>query len=57
MTLSMEARMSRREEMRDVAAGLAKDYVALALAGIGISFPAHHFLGGLFLAFAGAARP
>ncbi len=55
--LSMEARMSRREEMRDVAAGLAKDYVALALAGIGISFPAHHFLGGLFLAFAGAARP
>ena len=41
--------------MRDVAAGLAKDYVALALAGIGISFPAHHFIGGLFLAFAGAA--
>ena len=30
--------------MRDVAAGLAKDYVALALAGIGISFPAHHFI-------------
>lgn len=41
--------------MNDAAANMAKDWLTLALAGIGISFPAHHFLGGLFLAFAGAA--
>lgn len=41
--------------MNDAAAGLAKDYMTLALSGIGISFPAHHFIGGMFLAFADAA--
>lgn len=41
--------------MNDAAANMAKDWLTLALAGIGISFPAHHFLGGLFMAFAGAA--
>ena len=41
--------------MNDAAAALVKDWLTLALAGIGISFPAHHFIGGLFLALAGAA--
>lgn len=36
--------------MKDAAANMAKDWMTLALAGIGISFPAHHFLGGLTLA-------
>ena len=41
--------------MNNAASDLAKDWLTLALAGIGVSFPAHHFVGGMFLAFAGAA--
>ena len=41
MTLSMEATMTaRRQKMNDAAANMAKDWLTLALAGIGISFPA-----------------
>lgn len=31
------------------------DWIALALIGIGVSFPAQYYLGGLFMALAGAA--
>lgn len=42
-------------EMRDFTENLMKDWFILALAGIGISFPPHHYIGGLLLAMAGAA--
>lgn len=41
--------------MKDNAHLVAKDWLMWALAGIGVSFPPHHYLGGLFLAAAGAA--
>lgn len=45
----------RNGRMKDVAADVAKDWVTLALAGLGITFaPAHEYIGGLFLGLAGA---
>lgn len=42
--------------MKDVAADVAKDWLTLALAGLGITFaPAHEYFGGLFLGLAGAS--
>lgn len=41
--------------MKDSAIVVFKDWVGLVLAGIGISFPPHHFFGGLCLAIAGAS--
>jgi uncharacterized protein involved in response to NO len=41
--------------MKDQAIVTVKDWLTLALTGLGITFAPHHFLGGLFLALAGAA--
>lgn len=41
--------------MRDTLAEHAKDWLTLALTGLGISFAAHEWIGGMFLALAGAA--
>lgn len=41
--------------MRDTLSEHAKDWLTLALAGLGISFAPHEWLGGMFLALAGAA--
>ncbi|WP_126975563.1 hypothetical protein [Frigidibacter oleivorans] len=41
--------------MRDQAADFAKDWLTLALAGLGITFAPHQWIGGMFLALAGAA--
>lgn len=41
--------------MKEQIADHAKDWLTLALAGLGISFAAHEWLGGMFLALAGAA--
>ena len=41
--------------MRDTLADHAKDPLTLALAGLGITFAPYEWLGGLFLALAGAA--
>lgn len=41
--------------MKDLAADHAKDYLTWALAGLGISFAPHEWIGGMFLALAGAA--
>lgn len=41
--------------MRDLAAEHAKDWLTLLLAGLGISFAPHEWIGGMFLALAGAA--
>jgi len=41
--------------MRDLAAEHAKDWLTLFLAGLGISFAPHEWVGGMFLALAGAA--
>lgn len=41
--------------MKDQAVETAKDWLTLLLAGLGISFQAHEFFGGLFLAWAAAA--
>lgn len=41
--------------MNDAAADIAKDWVTLALAGLGITFaPAHEYIGGLCLGLSGA---
>lgn len=42
-------------EMKDLAADHAKDWLTLALAGLGISFSPYEWLGGMFLALAAAA--
>ena len=43
------------KQMKDTAAEVAKDWLTLLLAGLGITFaPAHEWLGGLFLGLAGA---
>lgn len=41
--------------MKDVAASAAKDWAFLALTGLGVTFHPHEWIGGLFLALAGAA--
>lgn len=41
--------------MKDAAADHAKDWLTLALAGLGISFAPHEWIGGMFLALAAAA--
>lgn len=41
--------------MKEQLADHAKDWLTLALAGLGISFATHNWLGGMFLALAGAA--
>jgi hypothetical protein len=41
--------------MRDVAADHAKDWLTWGLAGLGISFAPHEWIGGMFLALAAAA--
>lgn len=41
--------------MKDQIADHAKDWLTLSLAGLGITFAPHEWLGGLFLALAGAA--
>lgn len=41
--------------MKQTMVDTTKDWMILALAGIGINFPPHHYFGGLFLALAGAA--
>ena len=41
--------------MKETAAMAFKDWLGLALAGIGIGFPMHQFFGGMFLALAGAS--
>lgn len=41
--------------MKDGAEAIMKDWFALLLTSLGISFSTHQFLGGLFLALAGAA--
>ena len=41
--------------MQDQVADHAKDWLTLSLAGLGISFAPYEWLGGLFLALAGAA--
>lgn len=43
------------QPLQDAATGTLKDWVGLALIGIGVRFPPHEFLGGLFMALAGAA--
>lgn len=40
--------------LRDVIADHAKDWITLALAGLGISFAPYEWIGGVFLAIAGA---
>lgn len=42
-------------EISEVTAGTLRDWLALVLLGIGVQFPPHQFLGGLFMALAGAA--
>lgn len=41
--------------MRDMVADHMRDWLTLGLTGLGISFAPHEYLGGLFLALAGAA--
>lgn len=41
--------------MKDVAHLALKDWLALGLAGLGVTFPPHHYIGGLLLALSGAA--
>lgn len=41
--------------MKDVIANHVKDWLTLALVGLGVSFSATQWLGGMFLALAGAA--
>ena len=41
--------------MQETIAEHVKDWLTLALAGLGISFAAHEWVGGMFLALAGAA--
>lgn len=41
--------------MNDTVTVILKDWVSLILLGLGISFSPHMYIGGLFLAFAGAA--
>lgn len=41
--------------MKDQLAEHARDWLTLALAGLGISFATHEYFGGLFLALAGAS--
>jgi len=41
--------------MRDIVADHARDWLTLMLMGLGISFAPHEWLGGMFLALAGAA--
>ena len=51
-------RTAARKGARQMRAALdigLKDWLALALLGLGVSFPPHQFIGGLFLALAGAA--
>lgn len=43
------------QPVTDAAAGTLRDWLALILLGIGVQFPPHQFLGGLFMALAGAA--
>lgn len=51
----MKMRAERGKTMNDAAADLAKDWLTLGLAGLGITFaPAHEYLGGLFLGLSGA---
>ncbi len=42
-------------KMNDAVHSTLKDWLVLALAGIGVQFPPHHYIGGLLLAMAGAA--
>ena len=42
-------------KMNEAVHSIVKDWLVLMLAGIGISFPPHHYVGGLLLAMAGAA--
>ena len=44
-----------RRNMKDGVIVAFKDWMGLALLGIGIQIPAHHFLGGLVLALSGAS--
>lgn len=41
--------------MREVVADHARDWLTLALAGLGITFAPHEWIGGMFLALAGAS--
>ena len=41
--------------MKDVVADHAKDWLTLALTGLGITFAPHEWIGGMFLALAAAA--
>lgn len=41
--------------MSDAVTGTLRDWVSLFLLGIGIQFSAHEYIGGLFMALAGAA--
>ena len=51
----MRPRKERNYEMQDRAADVAKDWVSLALAGLGITVaPVHAWLGGMFLGLASA---
>lgn len=44
-----------RKTVNDQIANHAKDWLTLALAGLGITFAPHEWIGGMFLALAGAA--
>lgn len=49
----MKPRNERTGKMQDRAADVAKDWLSLALAGLGITFaPAHEWLGGMLLGLA-----
>lgn len=41
--------------MKDAAADISRDWLTLLFAGLGITFAPHEWLGGLFLALAGAS--
>ena len=48
-------RLSQKALPMNPVADHAKDYLTLLLTGLGITFLPHEFIGGIFLAFAGAA--
>lgn len=51
----MCAQTNGRRPMREVVADHARDWLTLALAGLGITFAPHEWIGGMFLALAGAS--
>lgn len=52
---TMRTQIEGRRLMREVVADHARDWLTLALAGLGITFAPHEWIGGMFLALAGAS--